>query len=176
MPRFLGLPVAATSSLSVCVDVSTVCDGLVVARGFSNPSSRAVRIVTYSFSFSACFFRISMHWVSSLSFEIGVDERSSSVSTTFFRSVSSENGFDKRAEYGRKSCFKCRLVNDVFIQLRTQCVRHFRMIRSLYINRSGCDVKGHSRTSVCTFIYTQRHKLRTAYSTYDCRGKWVAIS
>ena len=24
--------------------------------------------------------------------------------------------------------------------------------------------------------YTQRHKLRTAYSTNDCRGKWVAIS
>ena len=25
-------------------------------------------------------------------------------------------------------------------------------------------------------MYTQRHKLRTAYSTNDCRGKWVAIS
>ena len=24
--------------------------------------------------------------------------------------------------------------------------------------------------------YTQRHKLRTAYSTNDCRVKWVAIS
>ena len=26
-----------------------------------------------------------------------------------------------------------------------------------------------------TLSYTQQHKLRTAYSTNDCRGKWVAI-
>ena len=24
-------------------------------------------------------------------------------------------------------------------------------------------------------IYTQQHKLRTAYSSYDCRGVWVEI-
>ena len=30
-------------------------------------------------------------------------------------------------------------------------------------------------TEVHISIFTQQHKLRTAYSTYDYRGKWVAI-
>ena len=30
--------------------------------------------------------------------------------------------------------------------------------------------------SQTNILYTQRHKLRTAYSTNDWRGKWVAIS
>ena len=59
-------------------------------------------------------------------------------------------------------------MNYAFTQNIAYCYTYKSLVFSL------CTLL-HEIYYICIVIYTQQHKLRTAYSTNDCRGKWTVI-